>query len=157
MYFTVSRPKRQKDSRELKTKTSSAVQRITSVKEPTDHPERREEEVKQVDCARVLDVILEFPLQVTQTRACSTQHVSTIRGWGWWRWSYQLVEGVFELLQTVDKLVLTGRFRAQSQDALWWTKITQSNKLNQKVFIFNVMKVKKLLKRQQERWRCFSN
>lgn len=36
---------------------------------------------------------------------------------------YQLVEGVFELLQTVDKLVLGWRFGAQSQDALWWTEM----------------------------------
>lgn len=35
---------------------------------------------------------------------------------------YQLVEGVFELLQTVDELVLPGRFGAQSQDPLWWTQ-----------------------------------
>lgn len=36
---------------------------------------------------------------------------------------YQLVEGVFELLQTVDELVLGWRFGTQSQDAVWWTEM----------------------------------
>lgn len=35
---------------------------------------------------------------------------------------YQLVEGMLELLQTVDKLVFAWRFGAQRQDALWWTQ-----------------------------------
>lgn len=35
---------------------------------------------------------------------------------------YQLVEGMLELLQTVDKLVFARRFGAQRQDALWWTQ-----------------------------------
>lgn len=43
---------------------------------------------------------------------------------------YQLVEGVFELLQTVDELVLRWRFGAQSQDALWWTEMETQPSFN---------------------------
>ena len=39
---------------------------------------------------------------------------------------YQLVESVFELLQTVDELVLGGSLGPQRQDALWWTQ-TRTN------------------------------
>lgn len=84
----------------------------------TDHPERTEQEVKQVRGARVLDVVLEVPLQKHTVSEYSSRFYSDhLRV----TWSYQLVEGVFELLQTVHELVLSRGFGAQSQDALWWT------------------------------------
>lgn len=42
--------------------------------------------------------------------------------------AYQLVKGVFELLQTVDEFFFTWRFGAQSEDALWWTEEEDINK-----------------------------
>lgn len=84
----------------------------------THHPEWSKQEVQQLNGTWVLDVVLQLPLQThtadlnthTHTPVMSHDHVMAR--------SYQLVEGMFELLQTVDEVLISWRSGAQSEDAL---------------------------------------
>lgn len=76
----------------------------------------------QIHGAGVLDLVLQLSLQVREQQKVLKNPPRQEPEPREERCRYQLVEGVLELLQTVDELLLLRSLGAQRQDALWWTE-----------------------------------